>query len=32
MSLDMFTKYYGTAKTAGTVKGAEFMKLPLITS
>ena len=32
MSVDMLIKHYETAKTAGTAKGNEFMKLPLITS
>ena len=30
--IDTLIKYYGTAKTADTVIGDEFMKLPLITS
>ena len=32
MSLDTLIKHYGTAKTAETVTGDEFMKLPLISS
>ena len=32
MSLDMLIMHYGTAKTAETIKGGEFMKLPLIIS